>query len=110
VEIGAHTVNHPALSTQTPQEQRAEIRQSKMALEAQLGRPVTGFAYPYGLYSSDTVDAVRDAGFDYACACDSSIVRGHSSPLLIPRIDTSDCGGDVFEKYLSHCLRGMGPN
>src|SRR5262249_35049478 len=41
VEVGAHTVNHPALSELPESEQAAEISESKAHLEEILGGPIT---------------------------------------------------------------------
>jgi peptidoglycan/xylan/chitin deacetylase (PgdA/CDA1 family) len=48
VEVGAHTVTHPTLSTLPPDEQRDQVTQNKSRLEEVLGREVRSFAYPYG--------------------------------------------------------------
>ena len=71
VDVGAHTVNHPALAALTPERQREEICESKQTLEAILDRDVKGFSYPYGTwssYTSRTREIVRAAGYSYACA------------------------------------------
>ena len=46
--IGAHTVNHYALSRLTPEEVLAEAVESRNRVEQELGRKVRHFAYPYG--------------------------------------------------------------
>ncbi len=48
VEIGAHTLTHPALATLSEAEAAAEIAGSRARLEAETGRAVRHFAYPYG--------------------------------------------------------------
>ncbi|HEX8090631.1 MAG TPA: polysaccharide deacetylase family protein, partial [Blastocatellia bacterium] len=62
VEIGCHTVTHPALSALPPESQEREIRQSKASLEETLGCRITSFAYPYGRpcdYTEQTTSLVR---------------------------------------------------
>ena len=46
-EFGSHTVSHPTLVNLDWPEIRAELRESKAAIEARLQSPVTAFAYPY---------------------------------------------------------------
>ena len=46
----AHTVSHPNLLLLTDKAARFEIAQSKVELEARLGRPVEAFCYPAGLF------------------------------------------------------------
>jgi peptidoglycan/xylan/chitin deacetylase (PgdA/CDA1 family) len=48
VTIGAHTVNHVMLGKATEAEARFELKASREAVEAALGREVRHLAYPYG--------------------------------------------------------------
>ena len=100
LDAGAHTVNHLALSTQPAEVQREEIRRSKADLEHLLGHAVKSFAYPYGLHSEEAVGAVHEAGFEYACACVSTVVRRNSDLFLLPRVDVFDWDGDEFSRHL----------
>ncbi len=106
VDVGAHTVHHLELPAQPLHVQREEIRKSKSDLEHLLGHTVRGFAYPYGLYSEESVAAVREAGFDYACACSSQTVRRNSDVYLLPRVDVLNWDGDGFAQRLRKHLGG----
>jgi peptidoglycan/xylan/chitin deacetylase (PgdA/CDA1 family) len=61
-ELGAHTMTHPDLCVLDYDACRAEIEDSKSALERLGGRPVETFAYPFGRYGPETVAATRDSG------------------------------------------------
>jgi peptidoglycan/xylan/chitin deacetylase (PgdA/CDA1 family) len=100
LEIGAHTVTHPALSAHGAKFQREEIAGSKRAIETQLDRCVSHFAYPYGDYSPDTVRIVREAGFSAACTTDEATVDHDAGPWQLPRYKVSDWTGEVFESRL----------
>jgi peptidoglycan/xylan/chitin deacetylase (PgdA/CDA1 family) len=85
VEIGAHSVSHPDLSTLSYEAALEELSGSKKQLEAVLGGPVDVAAYPYGRANADTVRACRDAGFLAAC---SATGRGSwRDPHNLPRQD-----------------------
>lgn len=62
-EVGAHTLNHPDLTTLSPAALKSEIADSKAWLEDITGEPVTMFCYPWGKFDSKTKEAVRQAGF-----------------------------------------------
>jgi peptidoglycan/xylan/chitin deacetylase (PgdA/CDA1 family) len=67
--IGAHTMSHPVLSECAPEECFREIHESKVALEAALGRRVWAFAYPFGnpaTMGEREVAFAREAGFECA--------------------------------------------
>ena len=70
MQIGAHTVNHPILARLTRDEVFFEIQRSKVTLEGLLGDRVGLFAYPNGKpeedYTAQSVDVVRELGFDAA--------------------------------------------
>jgi peptidoglycan/xylan/chitin deacetylase (PgdA/CDA1 family) len=61
--IGSHTVTHRALGELTPEEAKAELSQSKAALEQMLGKNIDFIAYPCGSYRDDTLQIVRKAGY-----------------------------------------------
>ena len=82
IEIGAHTVTHPDLSTLDRAACEDEVGRSRAVLEELLGRPVTSFAYPYFRAGGHAVEAVRATGFETAVVGPR---RGPWSPLEIPR-------------------------
>jgi peptidoglycan/xylan/chitin deacetylase (PgdA/CDA1 family) len=109
VEIGAHTVNHPALSALDFQSQAAEIVQSKAQLEAHLGRPVSSFSYPFGGgqdYTAETVSLVRAAGFACACSNVPGLVRQPARLFELPRCLVRDWDGEAFERNLKRIFIG----
>lgn len=67
IEIGAHTVSHPDLSTLSYDEARSELMDSRQELSRITGGAVTVAAYPYGNATAETRRACRDAGFEAAC-------------------------------------------
>jgi peptidoglycan/xylan/chitin deacetylase (PgdA/CDA1 family) len=69
VELGAHTVTHPDLSTMSYEDCLEEMVQSRDHIAAIAGQPVRTFAYPFCKYDHDAVRAARDAGFEAAVTC-----------------------------------------
>jgi peptidoglycan/xylan/chitin deacetylase (PgdA/CDA1 family) len=69
IEIGAHTARHPILAHAAAAAQRAEIEESRAALEQWTGTPVRAFAYPNGRpnvdYTAETVAILGELGFDF---------------------------------------------
>lgn len=99
VEVGAHTVTHPVLSTIPISAQYREIQQSKTDLEKILGHPIVSFAYPHGSrgdYTTETTRIVQEAGFDCACSNFVGIVREGSDHFQLPRVLVHDCDGETF--------------
>jgi peptidoglycan/xylan/chitin deacetylase (PgdA/CDA1 family) len=106
VEIGAHTLTHPVLSTLAADAQRAEIAGSKHQLEQWLGRPVSSFAYPYGgalAFNATSVTTTRAAGFTSACVLDARRVRRGADPFRLSRVMVSGARqwtSDQFARWL----------
>jgi peptidoglycan/xylan/chitin deacetylase (PgdA/CDA1 family) len=85
IEVGAHSVTHPDLTTLSREAALRELAQSKADLEEVTGRPVEVAAYPYGRATRETIEACREAGF---AAAGRSTGRGtwHDA-LNLPRQD-----------------------
>jgi peptidoglycan/xylan/chitin deacetylase (PgdA/CDA1 family) len=82
----AHTVTHPNLRAVGDERAREEIAGSKRDLEARLGREVSVFCYPAGLYRDRDVRLVAEAGFRAACTCEPGLNTGSTDPLRLHRI------------------------
>ena len=85
VEIGAHTVTHPDLTTLGFDAARDELSAARLGLESLLDAPVRTAAYPYGRATAETVRACQAAGF--SAACRTSGFGSASTPLDYPRED-----------------------
>ncbi|MBH1983717.1 MAG: polysaccharide deacetylase family protein [Burkholderiales bacterium] len=102
MELGAHTVSHPILSTLPEQEARLDIANGKHQLESLIQAPVTLFAYPNGKagrdYGAPHVAMVRSLGFTAAVATDWGVARpGAGLDLLqLPRFTPWDRGRLAF--------------
>jgi peptidoglycan/xylan/chitin deacetylase (PgdA/CDA1 family) len=69
----AHTVTHPSLIALDEEAARAEIRDCRSELEARLGREVSAFAYPAGLYGRRERRLVAEAGYAAAVSCEPGV-------------------------------------
>lgn len=93
ISFGAHSVNHPALSELSREEQQVEIVTSREVCAKLIGAAPTTFAYPFGDYSDVTVDVVREAGFAVAVTTDADVVRKDANRLRLPRLQVGDWSG-----------------
>lgn len=59
VSIQSHTVTHPYLGQQTPEEQEWELTQSKLALLRLTGKEPYVICYPSGNYNEDTLELAK---------------------------------------------------
>ena len=90
VAIQSHGVSHTRFSELRIEKQEKEIRQSKTILEAELGRPVTIFSYPYGDCGADATALHRimqGSGYQAACLFDNGPNRMPiENPYLLNRV------------------------
>lgn len=97
--IGGHSKTHPYLTKITdPEKLAVEISNSKNTIEEHIGKPITAFAYPFGLYNEQTIEAVRSAGYRIARTSKAGIT--HTADSLL----TFTCLYDqnamyVFERF-----------
>jgi peptidoglycan/xylan/chitin deacetylase (PgdA/CDA1 family) len=82
----AHTLTHPKLTALDEEEARTEIVASKQALEQELGRPVTAFCYPAGVFGDRERALAAAAGFTSAVSCDPGINTATSDVFALHRI------------------------
>ncbi len=92
IEIGSHGLRHVRLPEITPGQLRDEVVRSRTVLREVAGQDVPGFCYPYGDLAEPVVDAVRCAGYDYACAIKRSALTGR---LALPRTYVGDRDGGL---------------
>jgi peptidoglycan/xylan/chitin deacetylase (PgdA/CDA1 family) len=108
IEVGAHTLSHPRLSTLTPAHQNVEIREGRRLLQDVLGADVTTFAYPFGEpqdFDATTVGFVRAAGYFSAGAVRDLAVSRSSRVYELPRVGVVNWDGSEFERRLEWWLR-----
>jgi peptidoglycan/xylan/chitin deacetylase (PgdA/CDA1 family) len=103
VELGAHTVTHPILSTLPADAQQAEIAGSRERLEAIIQKPVLAFAYPYGQskdFTDETVEIVKTAGFHVACTAISGAVEHGDDLFQLRRHYVGNWTPETFKRNL----------
>jgi len=88
----AHTVSHPSLLAVDDTVARDEIRDSRHELEQRLGRAVSAFAYPAGLFGERVRRLVAEAGYAAAVTCEPGVNLPSSDRFALHRsqIDRGD--------------------
>ena len=84
MEIGSHGATHLRLADIGADQLEAEVSGSRASLTGLAGAPIRGFAYPYGSMDAAARHAVRDAGYDYACAVQTPMAE--LGFMALPRI------------------------
>jgi peptidoglycan/xylan/chitin deacetylase (PgdA/CDA1 family) len=104
IEIGAHSVSHPAFDRISLARQMEEIGESRSFLEEVTGRPVAGLSYPHGRYDGGTIEFARKQGFLYGAAAHPGAVWRRTDRFRIPRLYVPDEDGDAFARRLRRWL------
>ncbi|GLY94197.1 polysaccharide deacetylase family protein [Actinoplanes sp. NBRC 103695] len=101
MEIGSHGFAHVRMTS--ADDLALHTVRSREILEESSGQDVTGFCYPYGAVGAREVEAVRAAGYDYACAVRPAPVAGRHA---IPRtfIGDRDASPRLYAKLARHRL------
>ncbi len=104
IEIGSHGLTHVDLTRADDAALTAEVAESRVRLTELTGAPVDGFCYPYGTVDARAVEAVRKAGYGYACAIDPGPLTG---PHALPRahVGQNDTAWRLHLKLRLHRLR-----
>lgn len=121
ITFGGHTHTHPVLSRCTPEHQRREIEICRDRIQAELGEPPRTFAFPNGRkedYTADTLDGLREAGFDLAWTMVNGRTTNASQVLELPRYGspasaweaeaTVSGAFELSKEWRQRCLRALG--
>jgi peptidoglycan/xylan/chitin deacetylase (PgdA/CDA1 family) len=84
-DIGSHTVDHRDLTLLSPARARAELVESRRALQRHLGASVRWLSYPLGRVDPQVVRLARRAGYLLAVTTEPGSVQPAREPLLLHR-------------------------
>ncbi len=73
ITFEAHSVTHPNLLALDNEHAAYEIAESRAELQRRLGRRVTAFSYPTGLFGEREMQLVEEAGYDVAVSCEPGV-------------------------------------
>ncbi|MFJ8533325.1 polysaccharide deacetylase family protein [Streptomyces sp. NPDC093591] len=104
MEVASHGLTHLDLTEATDQVLHTEVTDSRHRLAGITGEDIEGFCYPYGRLDARAADAVRRAGYRYACA----IAPGPagSGDFALPRIHVGEADTSVrleLKRRLARC-------
>ncbi len=100
IEIAAHTVHHVNLRGTQPALLTTEINESKNLLEQLIDKPVTDFAYPYGLYNQIVISAVAAAGYRTAVTTKPGDLQTKDTRFELLRLRPGGRVGIAFISWL----------
>ena len=85
MSFGLHTDHHAMLTLEDEATIAEEIERGRDTLAAQLGRPITHFAYPNGAYNQTVKEALQQAGIELALTTERRINRRGADLLTLGR-------------------------
>lgn len=110
MEIASHGLTHTDLTRVDGAWLTAEVAESRARLTELTGRTVHGFCYPYGAVDRRAADAVRRAGYRYACA--TAPDRMLSGVFALPRVHIGQDDTDwrfTAKSFLAPLYRPLPP-
>ncbi len=98
-QCASHTLSHPDLAELAPRACRAELYDSRSALEDRLGHPVRHLAYPYGSVSPRVREIAAEVGYESACSVEIGFASVNADWLALPRVPVN--GQDSLLDFVS---------
>lgn len=86
IEIGSHTVDHPNLTHLDPHLVKTQVVKSKEHIEGVLNNEVSSFCYPYGNYDENTIDQIKNAGYQAAVTRRFEYINLKADMYELPRL------------------------
>ncbi|MDD5085662.1 MAG: polysaccharide deacetylase family protein [Candidatus Omnitrophica bacterium] len=96
VTIGSHSINHPHFNEIDVHVLRNEIFESKRLLEKELGVTVEYFSYPFGVYTPQAAEFVKEAGYRMAFVTGKAKAAAHDL-YAVPRAKVSSSSENLFD-------------
>lgn len=97
IEIGSHTVSHVDLAKSSAAAVRAQLVESKQAIEGVIGHSVVSFCYPSGKFTSAVASQVKAAGYHDATTTSGGYSHTMSDRYVWARLRVS--GGEPLDQF-----------
>jgi len=106
--IAAHTFDHPMVNHIKSNEWKKELLQPKLVLEQIIGGPVNYFGYPYGAWTNEAIQKLKQYG--YKAAFQLSDKKSDQEPLFTIRrlMVHGNWTIDQFQKHLRQSFPAPG--
>jgi len=85
IDLGAHTLTHPNLTTLDDEALWREIAESRDRIEQRTSTRVRSFCYPRGDFDARVKGVVREAGYELACTTMEGCVTPDTHPFSLRR-------------------------
>jgi peptidoglycan/xylan/chitin deacetylase (PgdA/CDA1 family) len=106
MQIGCHTMTHPFLTrVKDDTALQREILGAKQRIEAEIGKPVTSIAYPFGQYDERVVAAVREAGFTSARSTWPGVVHSAEGLLSLTGLIRTESTASLVDSMTAYLSR-----
>ena len=93
--IGAHGASHARMAFMDRGAMEEDLARMAAAFERELGQVPRLFAYPYGEFSADLVDVIRNTGHLAAFGQHSGVAVAGADPFTLPRFALNERYGEA---------------
>ena len=94
-EIGNHSHSHEYLVDENPEVIKSDILKSIEIFNKKLGKNSIFFSYPFGEYSKEFKNIIKDLGFDYAFGQHSGVIDETKDLWELPRFPINEKYGEL---------------
>lgn len=104
IRIGSHTVTHPEIKALSPAEVEREVRESKAAIEDNVGESVKSFSYPFAFpetrhaFTRWLADTLEKHGYENGVSTIIGTAGPHSHRYFLPRLPVNNWDDPAFFK------------
>ncbi len=95
VEIGNHSHSHEYLVEESPKAIREDILKSMEIFKKKLGKNSKFFSYPFGEYSLEFKNIIKDLDFKYAFGQHSGVIDETKDFFELPRFPINEKYGEI---------------
>lgn len=103
-EIGGHGAEHANHARLNAHNLAGEIADSIAACREGLQAPMDTYAYPYGKHNQAASAALASNGIRYAFSTERGVIRAHTNPLALPRLQFNHRWRFAWAHQMNDCL------
>jgi peptidoglycan/xylan/chitin deacetylase (PgdA/CDA1 family) len=90
ITVGSHTMHHSYVPLLSAEQLQDELRGSKAAIEARIGRPVYCLSYPIGGFTPQAQALAQQAGYRVACTTNRALPGAGLDRYALRRIKMTE--------------------
>lgn len=104
IRFGSHTINHKILTKVPLDQAQKEVKDSKRAIQNELGDEILAFSYPNGNYNVEIKEMVISNGYQLGFSTEAGLVSSEDDRFTIKRVNIHQGAASSIPLFLARII------